>query len=541
MYDKIPWQWTGRKPSQRVDLQGKTLDPVDCAGAMNTPWFLRQWRNWKVMVHLTWAVTVAAVLDEMAPLAGWCGFNEKFDTPQKSSAKYTPFIEESVSFGIMREEKKSVSLVGRIFGRFFVVLKRFNLMRAILDCRKLDDKCGRPPALRLATIAEIALALQRFGSRAWFLSMDFRHYFHEIKLPPAVHRLFTIGVADRIFTQVTLPMGFSWAPWISQCCTATVILRAFNDSGLIINPDELVGEAPPPMIFGRNKQGDIVAIAVLWYDNVLIVCQYPPIAEKVKRMLKHLCSKESSGVVLKGDIALTESKVSYLGVDWRLTGNKLRWAHDVASVVEWALLLREQIATSREIARLIGVVLWDWQVSGEISPAEVADILAVSRALSSACASDPEKWDCQAVITEDQRARVMQAFHRVLVESEAVFKGRPPPPPDMPLVFACSDASNKAGAGVVLRPIQQLVWGEPWTEQEEELHISERETIAAVNTVRRLLQTGIADQHIVFGTDNVAARWVLAHFFFPSSEALTLELMLLANELAARGCFLTML
>lgn len=103
---------------------------------------------------------------------------------------------EVATWRVIEVQKESLALSNRGWVRYFEVEKnqKLRLTRAILDCRQVNQLCGKPPVLELADLEWIFHCVALF-SHPCFATLDFTHFFFQISLPTAVRRLFTVKCA----------------------------------------------------------------------------------------------------------------------------------------------------------------------------------------------------------------------------------------------------------------------------------------------------------------------------------------------------------
>jgi hypothetical protein len=114
--------------------------------------------------------------------------------------------------------------------RFMSVPKGDDSRRAIFDCRRINERAGPPPALRLIGKEEIFL-LTSFFSEPWFAEADFRHWFFQLALSQVVRNAFTFRHGRERLR--CWPMGFSWSPVVAQAVTMTLLLPLRRAPGVV--------------------------------------------------------------------------------------------------------------------------------------------------------------------------------------------------------------------------------------------------------------------------------------------------------------------
>ena len=139
-----------------------------------------------------------------------------------SERKWLQHLLDLVNCGVLREIKDP-RRVSRVFLRYFAISKTCSFSRSIFDDTLINALCKKPLSANLPPLEEIRFAISCF-SKAQMLSEDMRHGFHQIPLPSRIENYVSFQCAGRVFTLKVLPMGFSWAPYFSQCLIWAIVL-----------------------------------------------------------------------------------------------------------------------------------------------------------------------------------------------------------------------------------------------------------------------------------------------------------------------------
>ena len=190
---------------------------------------------------------------------GWCGYRTKDerageqqqhpqqlratkkDSTSEADSKRVDnsFVRTRPMFARFVQELFACGLLNRInfrekttrFVSIFVVFKEGLKLRFIANCTRNNKSFGKPPSLLFASTESLFQALQFFGPDTFFAVADFRHWFYQIRLPPAVKHLFSLWCKGELFSFNAWPMGFSWSPFVAQGLSMTIAMLAINRSG----------------------------------------------------------------------------------------------------------------------------------------------------------------------------------------------------------------------------------------------------------------------------------------------------------------------
>jgi hypothetical protein len=409
------WAWRPPRRTGPRDAAGK-LDPIGVAGSIRTD---------QVVISLrgtTWGRNVAAMIEADAPLEGWCGFAGGESERVSTSLSFLKSVENLCEWKVLHLEEANVGSESRCWCRYFEVPKSGLVNRAILDCRNTNRLCEEPPPVRFASMAQVFEVFGFFG-RGHYTSFDFRHFFYQIALPHAVRRLFTIRCGSMTTTALVWPMGFSWSPLVAQSISTTVIAEAMNRLGFTVDRGE-EERSPPPVLIIRGTAGKIIGMAVIWYDNVMITMKNEVLQNQATAACQRVC--EEWGVRTKEPhFVQTKDQVAFLGVELIRQNSEVMFRHVQKNIEEWSSLKDIPDRSLRGVARIIGIILWDWTVSGDAKN-ESASTLYVARDIgkqAAACA-DRGGWDQEATLTKPQIEDLKTSLRSIL---ENPWRKRSPP------------------------------------------------------------------------------------------------------------------
>jgi hypothetical protein len=210
--------------------------------------------------------------------------------------------------------------------------------------------------------------------------------------------------------------------------------------------------------------------------------------------------------------------------------------HVQKNIEEWSSLKDIPDRSLRGVARIIGIILWDWTVSGDAKN-ESASTLYVARDIgkqAAACA-DRGGWDQEATLTKSQIEDLKTSLRSIL---ENPWRKRSPPLAALgktKQVLLASDAMNLKGAGILLETGRsRVIWEKNWNPQESIQHINWKEIAAAISTVETALELNGDQFDIIIAVDNTMAEYCLNHFYHAYDPEMTTRLGTLLRELRRR-------
>lgn len=220
--------------------------------------------------------------------------------------------------------------------------------------------------------------------------------------------LFSVRAEDGVsFEMNSWPMGFSWSPVTAQTVTYACLyeMRRLWARGVGAADHNLIPDSLEDVVVIKNQRGDIVAFAIGWLDNILIIAKdsalRDTLVEFLKGVLKEVnivvkgsqedkryqkeaqyaqmvdprgvmdegvmenedneCQGEESRVEVTDNTSslagwtFTENKVTYGGIEYVSVDKLVSWKHIEENCVDWKkfLDLDREKATARDIAFLV--------------------------------------------------------------------------------------------------------------------------------------------------------------------------------------------
>ena len=185
------------------------------------------------------------------------------------------------------------------FGTYFSVPKSETHARAIWNGKKLSGVSKHPPAVNLPYLPDLLKRLseetRRMKRAPTVLVQDWSAFFHQIPVCQELSEYFVMSFRRKVKTSkragrrtkdtvehyrwTTLPMGWSWSPYVAQSVgLATVLHEEADDEQIYLVPEGL--KALPTYI--PLKGGGFMC---LYYDNLLIAGFDDRIMEEARRRL----------------------------------------------------------------------------------------------------------------------------------------------------------------------------------------------------------------------------------------------------------------
>jgi len=347
---------------------------------------------------------------------------------------------------------------------FLVPKKNRRQGRFVVDCRPINKRMARPPAMQLPAIGTFVRTILQADVAA---KTDGKSYFYQFELPRRIRRFFKCRLAGRRgrYRDVQLnrlPMGWSWSPAIAQR-TSNFLVR---DCGLA------------------------------WLDDFIVCGTHTDFELRKNTFLErlHKYNVEVDDTELNGS-----NRLLALGLEFDLVAKRFRV--DPAWIEKrrphWLAVLRKvregcHVAI-RELMEVYGALIWTSYVLEEPLWMHAEALAALSDLAKTASqAGFDEKVPFPAYAVADMAAWVEDA-------SSAAWSA----PRDRPqefTEFVFSDASDVAGAFIRVAG-KQIVDGDAWLRDEtEHIFLAELEALtrgAATSTGEPLCATDNKTLHYV--------------------------------------------
>jgi hypothetical protein len=334
-------------------------------------------------------------------------------------------------------------------------------------------------------------------------------------------------------------MGLSWAPFLAQAVTVAMCVAGQEgvQEGRTNAFQQGVGvwphETRAPAAYHRIViMGKVVALSVVWYDNILVVADSTPRRDSViARINANARSigarfKEPNGVAWDVQVAGGE----YLGLDFRTEDGVFSWRHGAKTIRRWkenpSRITRHTPAL--EIAKIAGRCVWDATLRGR----SLAQYATPLRLLSVAAAQITETrgWQRTVVALTTQEVAALRKIQTALQHNPEA--RRPREAAAGPWVRLLSDASSLGVRGMRIEANEaRTLLSRPRARAEVEEHINRVELRAAIHTIEAAIAAGDIKQgsRVMLGVDSTTAMaWLSSGW----ARGLQAELNALLQELA---------
>jgi len=300
----------------------------------------------------------------------------------------------------------------------------------------------------------------------------------------------------------------------------------------------------------------VVGYAVAYLDNIMFLMKSTSLRNECVAKFKYLCStapgQANAVIKIENGSAVTiwdNKEVEFLGVKFLIAENTVSWRH--ANVEKWASLCPETRMARRQIAEIVGTVIWHWTLSG-LQLRAIKDVLHIASSQGKACHTRQD-WDTVVNIS-DEEVETLQRRLRELREAGRVWQtyyGFAEFGTGFDCIkLAASDASDIKGAFVefthvptrfffansrsdgFLRflespqdPRKICSWESwDWTEEERLLSINRKEVWAVIKVIRATLLRKMDVERqlwlLVVAIDNTTASCAFRNWSFPADETL---------------------
>jgi len=504
-------------PDKRIP---QPLDPIEVAGNISSKRLCQLIPGWKC------ALIIIGILHSISALEAIYVPPTSTDKDRRieyTGQKYVSHLAHLLQAGVLEE-----CAVTRIkqFGSYFSVPKTDTADRSIFNGAKLSQYFVSPPPTGLADISMICRKLAEFvrhHPRVYGFSLDIRHYFHQLKIQEELQAFFGLKCGDKCYRYKVLPMGWTFSPVIAQAAGWALLAgREVNQSALF-REESMSDPELPFFLFPVEAAG----LAVLYYDNLLVITSDAAATERIKQRFAENITKCGSlpfERVIKectsfSHKSLRKNPLCFLGCEFTMR------CKSIDDSMQLSLMWRirpEKIPTAltwgtpgtlREIAQKLGKVIYGLAL--RLRPIGASslgfDVLNLLGRIGKA--SMTEGWDTRAALLPNDM-EVLESGLRFLQSNEWNTYW-PRPPPGLVIV---SDASD-VGYGWCIIDVNssRLVAARSykWKPAFLALHIFRKEAYAALCALRHARR--LSQESMAVLVDNTAVAGVLkrGHSFCP--------------------------
>ena len=537
-------------PREKVPLR---IDPIDPSlpGRLN----INALASFREASDEQWVSQMVGLLRGPTEIGGgeeaWCGLR---GIPQLSptdvaaggtGVKLSGIVSELASSILERKSPTARAVLSKLF----LVPKTQEVSRIILDCRPLNKLGADPPYLSFASIKDFFRILS-FFNESHTVTADFRHWFFQLPLPLSVRDLFSLRCGNEFFRLKVWAMGFAWSPFAAQAVSMSIARRGIRRSGRwhavgsMICPD-----APPPFWVVSTRQdnlrnlrrGEIVGFVLFWYDNLLIVTGEAETAATLRREIAEAaqgCNAMWKASDNGDQFTCGVNQVTYLGIEAKKEADgKWRWAHTAANRERW-ISTKEEPRTWLKAARILGVLTWNWIVSGE-SREGLVDLAGIARKIGKEGLATKTQWmrlsPATTGVTVAEWGMLESRLEDACRDKARLYEG-PVETAFGRCVLLASDAMETKGAGVWMKGGRKddgprVIWSALF-EDPDKYHINWKETWSALETVWSAITKNPTPRTLyIVAVDNTTARAVLSAGFVPWDGVLNARMAELKDRL----------
>lgn len=474
--------------------------------------------NW--IRSTTWGSKIREAIDPTARwITGWCGWKTpKTRSPDVFCTEYEPDLQELIRMKVLENALWPEGEPPYTWSSFFKVRKgEREVARAIFNLKRRNAEFARPPPFELASIAEV---FDVVGRMKYFDVLDFRHYFYQIRLPPGTRDAFRIKTQSKCFRLQVLPMGWSWSPFIGQGITIALLAEAIERAGFSI-VTEKDDKVPGKLEFRGKNKNKCRGFVIAWSDNVMIATSETEdrsmITKNLKKVLEECNIEVKRDDPIESGITSSTDGLSFLGLEFRKTEESgLQWRHNEEKKARWLAISEKAISTARDVATVIGCLMWDAVVNGD-PPAEHATERALLSRIGKDCVSAKD-WNKVLRLNDEAKSSLKQ---KLRATSEKDWSKRKVSHLPDQMLWLASDASDLKGAAVCLRAMNGveasgvLESTRYWTPAEQDRSINSREIFAAIEILKIVCLARIEEIKkgatldplwVIMAIDNTAAK-----------------------------------
>ena len=413
--------------------------------------------------------------------------------------------------------------------------------RAILNAKQISRLSKNPPAVRLPNLPDVLRRIDSLKPR-YIGTGDFRHWFHQIPLAEQIQRYFTVTNGQQ-WNWCTLPMGYSFSPYIAQSVGWEVLLKDQPYSPHLHDSRHM-----PCIVDMLSPFGQTVGFMTLFYDNIIIVSSNPEIGERCMKQMKinanyYNVALKTTEARVGQQLFLREGTegIKYIGVEIGIAP-KSTTRNKRESRLIWRLskpiketdvihLLRR--CTPRTVYRVIGAIVWHTYASLQ-SFGSINQVLAIMSDVATTASTT--SWDTEMNFSESNRQIILHHARRAADNDWCTITET-----EQTETWATTDASGWGYAMCIydgesdrLRECKAHKWQADMSSKD----IFRKELYAGIQCVELILATQ-SNTRIILGQDNEAVFLTMSHFF-SNFEDIQKQLTSLHEKLVRHTCALKM-
>ena len=302
----------------------------------------------------------------------------------ETKVRFAAIIGILISCGLMITYTENEVLC---YSKYFQVPKGDDKWRIIADSRRAGRLCVAPGPTNLPHIRTMLMEIAMLGSTHAVIG-DWRNFFYAFPINKLLRSMFAI-VCDGVFAAMRcLPMGFPASPRIAiSHGWGCIIYKEETEECLGIY--ETWTADPPTFIRLRDREGGkTVGLIFLWIDNVAVFCTDRGLRDKWHERLMRNAKRFN----LPWKNLCKTSTPTFIGIHFKMDEAKgVQWQHETARTKKWKEPAENAINTPRDVARLVGIIIWHSMVA--LSPLyKVKDAIDIMRRVAKSIVTK-SSWD----------------------------------------------------------------------------------------------------------------------------------------------------
>lgn len=529
------------KAEGRQEAHTLPLDKVTVAGQANSLLLYRV----AVALQLTAITAIMSIMmpPEVAETPEWISklLAEPGEAPHgRIRIEYEEHFRQLLEFGLIELAKHAHV---RFWSGYFAVPKKGGEARAIYNGGRMSRRCRVPPPVHLITARQLLRRMRSHlgaGHRFEVVTGDFRHWFHQIKSPRELRRLFGLNMRGTHYMWRCLPMGWSWSPAVAQAFAWAVLLARKPDEEALFDERAFQdGHHMPSVVPTIDGRGFLV----VYYDNFLLVTACAETADKFYARMQRV--EADYGVAIKQDGSFKRIKheefcdegLEYLGFRFRGVasatpeGNRRgRKRHSTLAGIQWfPVSLRrwkEELGenpsprTNRQFAQWLGRMINAELMSGAplTASSNGRTLLRSARKLGKSAAV--RGWNGLWSPEPEEMEKLRVCWHKTLAMESSPFVALREEAVDPPRLWCLATDASKKGGGWILfnrasplhdwSAVEAAAW--KWSPSELALGIYEKEMMALQRGMKDH-KTTVHSRDLLVVIDNAAVAWGLRSGF----------------------------
>lgn len=253
----------------------------------------------------------------------------------------------------------------------FTVPKRNGLSRVIFDARPANEcLSGHPMRFSTFHLGDLLRCWQEVGGAV--STIDYRHFFYQIPLAPALRKFFVLRTAGAQWQPRVVTMGWKDAPLCAQTITWMAVLHCETaEANLGIRP-VFRGEALPQYAVVMGQKATAIGYIFVLLDGVAVMGARRELHGAVMRRIQR-------NTALFGIAVKELGKGTFAGVTFAMQDGRPAW-RAASALAPWT-----PPVSRREVAQRLGSILWHLRVY-EVPLLDKEDLLRIfGRVGASAC------------------------------------------------------------------------------------------------------------------------------------------------------------